>query len=170
MCELVTGVQTCALPIFHIGNQGESMVYGLSPKASPLDGWRLGLSGEIPHEIASQLPARSHFGGWIDRVGLIRASVIFLGISAAVVAAVLTAPKWLAPLIPASVESRIGDAVVGDFGGRFCRTPAGLAALDKMVEKLDANEFDLKVAVANIDMVNAEIGRASCRERVCQYG
>lgn len=141
--------------LIHVGNQGESAVYGLSPKASPLDGWRLGLSGEVPHEIASQLPARSHFGGWIDRVGLIRASAVFLAISAVVVAVVLTAPKWLAPLIPASIERNIGDAVVGDFGGRFCRTPAGLAALDKMVEKLDADPSDLKVAVANIDMVNA---------------
>lgn len=139
----------------HIGTQGQCAVYGLSPKVSPLDGWRLGLSGEIPHEIARQLPARTHFGGWIDRVGLVRASVISLCASAVVVAVVLTAPTWLAPLIPASAESKIGDAIVGDFGGRFCRTPAGLAALDAMVEKLDADSADLKVAVANIDMVNA---------------
>ena len=75
--------------------------------------------------------------------------------SAAAVAIVLLSPQWLAPLIPDSVDEKLGDALVGDFGGRFCSTPAGDAALKKLVASLDANPGDLQVEVAKIDMVNA---------------
>jgi beta-barrel assembly-enhancing protease len=67
----------------------------------------------------------------------------------------LFSPQWLAPLIPDSVDDRLGDALVGDFGGRFCATPAGDAALQKLVASLDDAPQDLRVEVANIDMLNA---------------
>ncbi len=126
-------------------------VYGLKGR----DGWRLGLEGETPADLTAHLPAPEKYGRWVDRIGLGPASIAFAVVSAAVVAVVLLSPQWLAPIVPASVEKSIGDGMVGDFGGRFCDTPAGKAALNKLTRALDSNPQDLQVEVANIDMINA---------------
>jgi len=135
----------------YIGQQSGAHVYGLEEK----DGWRLGIAGEVPKEIADFLPTKRRYGGWIDRLGIGPAAIGFTAISAAIVAAVLLAPQWLAPLVPQSFERDLGDALVGDFGGRFCTTPDGSAALTKMTGALIENPEDLQIEVANIDMVNA---------------
>jgi len=135
----------------YVQHKGDVDVYGLNGE----DGWRLTLSGPIPDELASKLPARRRYGGWVDRLGLGKATIAFAIASAAAVAVVLFSPQWLAPLIPASVDKKLGDALVGDFGGRFCSTPAGDAALKKLVASLDPNPGDLQVEVAKIDMINA---------------
>ena len=132
-------------------NKADTKVYGLEGR----DGWRLGLRGNVPSELVPMLPAAKTYGGLIDRLGLGKASLVFAGISAAVVAVVLFSPQWLAPLVPSSVEQKLGDALVGDFGGRFCDTPQGKAALAKLTRSLDDNPQDLQVEVANIDMLNA---------------
>ncbi len=135
----------------YVGEQNGAHVYG----HDEIDGWRLGLRGEIPGELSGLLPPPRRYGGWIDRLGLGKASITFAVISAAVVAVVLFTPQWLAPLVPSSWEREMGDALVGDFGGRFCSTEDGSAALAKMTHALDDNPEDLQVEVANIDMVNA---------------
>lgn len=135
----------------YVANQNGTDVYGLDG----LDGWRLGMSGPVPHELATMLPARRKYGRWVDRLGFGRAAIAFTVISAAVVAVVLFTPQWLAPLIPNSVDKSLGNALVGDFGGRFCHTPAGSAALRKLTASLDDHPEDLQVEVAKIDMINA---------------
>jgi beta-barrel assembly-enhancing protease len=137
--------------LIYTGEQGGAAVYKLDGN----DGWRLGLSGSIPSELASHLPTKRKYGGIIDKIGLGPASIVFTGLSAVAVAIVVLSPQWLAPLIPSSVEQNLGDALVGDFGGRFCDTPKGKAALAKMTNALDANGKELQVEVANIDMLNA---------------
>ena len=139
------------IDVTYVGEQNGAHVYGLDES----DGWRLGLRGEIPQELTGLLPAPRRYGRWVDRLGFGRAAVAFTAISAAVVALVLFTPQWLAPLIPSSWEQEMGDALVGDFGGRFCATPKGSEALSKMVNALDKDASDLQVEVANIDMVNA---------------
>ena len=64
-------------------------------------------------------------------------------------------PDWLAPLVPLSIEQKLGDAMVGDFGGRVCNGPGGQVALDALVSRIEPNRQGLKVRVANIAMVNA---------------
>lgn len=135
----------------YVGQQGGADVYGLEGH----DGWRLGIKGDVPQWIAHIMPEKRRYGGWVDKLGLGPASIAFAGISAAVVAVVLLAPQWLAPLVPASAERELGEALVGDFGGRFCSTPNGSAALKKMTDALEENNEDLQVEVANIDMINA---------------
>lgn len=126
--------------------------YGLEGR----EGWRLGLElGALPPEVAAQLPAAHRYGSWIDRLGLLRASALLVVISGAVLAAILTAPQWIAPIVPESWERQWGNAMVGDLGGRICETPEGNAALAKLVAKLDDRPETLRVRVANIDMVNA---------------
>lgn len=120
-----------------------------------IDGWRLNLSGPIPTELQPLLPATRKYGSLIDKFGLGKASVAFLAASAATVAVIFTAPQWLAPIIPQSLENNLGDALVGDFGGRICNTEDGKAALQKLTNSLDANPDDLQVEVVNIDMLNA---------------
>lgn len=133
------------------GEQGRSWVY----KHGDIDGWRLGISRASAAELAGLLPARNIYGGWIDRLGLGKAAIAFAAVSAAIVAIVMVAPQWLAPLVPYSVEQRLGEALVGDFGGRLCATPKGSAALKKMARGLDSRISDFDIEVANIDIVNA---------------
>ncbi len=135
----------------YVGEQRRAHVYSHPER----DGWRLGLVGEVPAEIARFLPAKRKYGGFVDRLGLGPATLAFTIASAAVVAVVLLTPQWLAPLIPSSFEQKMGDALVGDFGGRFCTTPAGSAALQKMARAIDPDIGDMQVEVAKIDMVNA---------------
>ena len=117
--------------------------------------FRLILPEDIPPGLAAQLPAKSDYGAWIDRLGLGKAAAIFAVASAAAVALFMTAPDWLGPRIPASWERNIGDAMVGDFGGRICHTPAGDAALAKLLAKVDPAEEKVRAGVANMDMINA---------------
>ncbi len=135
----------------HAADHGSTQVYGLSGH----EGWRLGISGSLPDELARMLPAKGGYGGWVDRLGLGKAALVFIAISAAVVAVVLWSPQWLAPIIPSGIERKLGDAMVGDLGGRFCHTPDGTLALKKLAQSIDPKSDDLQVEVAKIDMLNA---------------
>lgn len=133
------------------GTSGSDAVYGLRDRP----GWRLGLGGSIPPEIATHLPHPERYGGFIDRIGLVRASAIFLVIAAAVVFVLMSAPRWIAPHVPPSFEKKLGDAIVGDFGGRFCNGPGGQAALNALTRQLNPDRLPLEVRVAHVPMVNA---------------
>jgi beta-barrel assembly-enhancing protease len=137
--------------LHYSGQQGASYVY----MHDEIDGWRMGMAGDVPTDLVGLLPPRGKYGGWIDSIGLAKATVAFTVISAAVVAVVMLTPQWLAPLVPSSVEKQLGNALVGDFGGRFCNTPAGRKALAKMAGGLDKDISDIDIQVANIDMLNA---------------
>jgi len=119
------------------------------------DGFRLVLTGSVPDALAERLPSGQKFGKWIDGLGLPKAAALFAGVSAALLAIVLTAPTWLGPRVPPSWERKIGDAMIGDMGNRLCRTPASDAALAKLVSQLDPEQPVTRVGIANIDMVNA---------------
>jgi beta-barrel assembly-enhancing protease len=135
----------------YAGEQAGAAVYKLEGN----DGWRLGLSGPVPTDLVRHLPQKRTYGGIIDRIGLGPASLTFAALSAITVAIVVWSPQWLAPLVPQSVEKRLGDALVGDFGGRFCDTKQGKAALAKLTGSLDDKPQELHVEVANISMLNA---------------
>lgn len=49
----------------------------------------------------------------------------------------------------------MGDAMVGDFGGRFCHTPAGDTALRSLAAQVDPKHEAREISLANIPMVNA---------------
>lgn len=137
--------------IRYSGEQGISFVY----RHDEIDGWRMGMTGAVPDELSGLLPPRKQYGGWIDRLGLGKAALVFTGISAAVVAVVMLSPQWLAPLVPASVEKALGNALVGDFGGRLCSTPKGKAALARLASGLDDHASDIDIEVADISNINA---------------
>jgi len=130
---------------------GGDPVFGLKDRP----GWRLGFTGTIPPEIAARLPRAERYGRLVDRHGLGRATAVFGAIAAVILFGVLSAPRWIAPYVPSSWERRLGDAMVGDLGGRLCNGPGGQAALDALVHKLDPAGQPLAVRVANIPMVNA---------------
>lgn len=134
-----------------IGREGDRSAYGHSERP----GWRIGFIGQAPHAIARHLPQPERYGRWIDRFGFWPAAAAFTVVAAAVVFIVLQVPDWLAPLIPRHWEERMGDAMVGDFGGRFCQTPAGDAALIALVRKVDPQGEARDVSLANIPLVNA---------------
>jgi Zn-dependent protease with chaperone function len=134
-----------------IGQEGDRKTYGHRDRP----GWRIGFSGEAPPDIAAHLPQGERYGRWIDRFGFWPAAGVCTVLAAATVFVVLQVPEWLAPLVPASWEEKMGDAMVGDFGGRFCSTPAGDAALTALVAKVDPDAEARQVALANIPLVNA---------------
>ena len=117
--------------------------------------FRLYLPRDLPPGFASHLPEGREYGGWIDRIGLGKAAIAFAAVSAAAVALFLTAPDWLGPRIPETWERSLGQAMVGDFGGRLCSTPKGDAALAKLLDRVDPGDPQVRAGIANIDMVNA---------------
>lgn len=134
-----------------IGSEGDRHAYG----HRTLPGWRMGFVGEAPSPIAVRLPQAERYGRWIDRLGFWPAAGCFTAVAALVVWAVLAAPGWIAPLIPRAWENRLGDAMVGDFGGRFCHTTQGDAALKALVARIDPKGEARDVALANIPIPNA---------------
>lgn len=119
------------------------------------DGFRLVFTGVVPEALAARLPRGQKFGKWIDGLGLPKAALILAGISAALVALVMTAPTWLGPRVPPAWERKIGDAMLGDLGNRMCHTPQADAALAKLTARLDPETPITRVDIANIGMVNA---------------
>ncbi len=151
---LRTGEDSLVIPFgdFEFGERrAEANVY--RRKSNP--GFRLSLPHDLPPDLAARLPAKTDYGVWVDKLGLGKAAVIFAVVSASLATLFLTAPTWLGPRIPMSWERQIGDAMIGDFGGRLCHTPAGNAALAKLLGKVDPAGQTVRAGVANIDMVNA---------------
>ena len=136
--------------LVHVESRGEVEVFG----RSDIPGWRLGLADPAP-EVAELLPSRQVYGRWIDRLGLARAVMIGVLLSATVLFVGSRFPSWAAPLVPLEWEERFGDALVGDFGGRFCKGRGGQAALNKMAARLAPDAGALNVRVVKIDLVNA---------------
>ncbi len=127
------------------------LIYGHSERP----GWRLGLAAPPPADIAALLPAETRYGRWIDRVGIGPAVAIGLVASAAVLLGVRALPHLLAPMIPDSWMHRYGDALVGDFGGKYCNGPGGQAALDQLARRLAPDAKGFNIRVVNIPIVNA---------------
>ncbi len=135
-----------------LDNAGPDAAFG--HKGEP--GWRIGFTGrDIPADVAALLPRPARYGGFIDRTGLWGASAALACVAAAILFVGVKAPGWVAPFVPRSWEDSLGDAMVGDFGGRYCHTPAGDAALRKLTGKMDPRGEARSIEVANIGMVNA---------------
>lgn len=132
-------------------HRGGELVY--TRKSEP--DFRLILPDNLPAGLAAHLPARSTYGAWVDRLGLGKALAIFAVASAGAVTLFMTAPEWLGPRIPESWERNLGQAMVGDMGNRLCHTPAGDAAMAKLLDAVDPAQVQVRSGVANIDMVNA---------------
>lgn len=128
---------------------------GLTIGRPAIDGWRLRIPPPVDADVDLLFPRRHGYGGWIDRVGLWPAVAAFAGASGLIVALSYFAPTLLAPLVPESVEQAYGDALVGDFGGKYCATPAGAAALSRLVGQLDGSADTLRVHVVDVSILNA---------------
>jgi hypothetical protein len=128
---------------------------GLTIGRPAIDGWRLRVPAPFLPELDALFPRGHGYGGWIDRVGLWPAAAGLGVVSALILTFGYFAPTLLAPLVPASVEKTYGDALVGDFGGKYCSTKLGDAALKRLTAKLDANPDDLNVRVVDVPIVNA---------------
>ena len=135
----------------HIERRAEGDVYG----RDDAQGWRLGLVAQPSEDVAAILPEERKYGRLIDRVGLVPAVAIGVVASAAILFAGSRFPEWIAPHIPLSWEQRYGDALVGDFGGKFCKGKGGQEALDKLTARLSSDGRKLNVRVVDIDIVNA---------------
>lgn len=129
----------------------DRLVYG----QRDVSGWRLIVPLDAPRELVDRLPQGGNYGRWIDRFGLARASLVLGTLSAAVVAAVMTAPNWLGPRVPETWERRIGAVMVGDLAPFTCTTAQSDAALAALVRDVDGGQSRITVQIAKIDMVNA---------------
>ena len=147
----VTGERYRFSELVFRSERGNTRVYGLTGRR----GWQIGFDAEVDPQVEVHLPRVEKFGRWIDRAGLIPAAIISVGLSAAALFLVVKSPDFLAPLVPLSWEKQLGDAMVGDFGGRFCNGPGGQEALDALVKRIEPAGTQLRVRVANINMVNA---------------
>ncbi|HEY1144811.1 MAG TPA: M48 family metallopeptidase, partial [Allosphingosinicella sp.] len=133
------------------GDRAGAMVY----RRGGCDGWQLGVKSPPPPAIAALLPHGGDYGRWIDRIGLRWALIVGVLVSGAVLTAAYFLPRWAAPLIPLSWERHYGDALVGDFGGKFCAGPGGQEALDALAAKLSPGPRQFDVRVVDLPVVNA---------------
>lgn len=133
-----------------LGSPGGFLQFGLKQR----QGWRIGFLEAPPPAIAAHLPRAGGYGGLIDRIGLWPAVAGFALVSAVVVFAVLSAPALVARMIPRAAEARMGDLMVGDFGGRTCEAPEGVAALDTLARRMGV-AGDVDVRVIDVPVVNA---------------
>lgn len=123
----------------------------LSRRDAP--GWRLILSQPVDPALRSALPRTSRYGGWIDRVGLVRATATLGGIAAVVLLIGYSAPAWLAPFVPEQWEKNLGAAIVGDFGDNACRDPGASNALARMAARIEpATKGHAPIAMTLIDV------------------
>ncbi|MGB7406611.1 MAG: hypothetical protein WA906_13050, partial [Pacificimonas sp.] len=113
-----------------------------------VEGWRLGLTEIDDRLVEARLPEFEIYGKVVDKVGLPKFIVIAAVISAIVLLILWLAPRWLAPLVPTSVERQIGDTLFADMSNDYiCKGPEGSAALDTLAARLAPNtEIDLAVA------------------------
>lgn len=118
------------------------------------DGWRLRIE-DPASELVRMFPGGSGYGAWIDRIGLWRATATFGAVAAVVVTLGFFAPTLLAPLVPQSVEKAYGNALVGDFGGKYCTGTDGRQALARLARRLDPNAAELNIRVVDLPIVNA---------------
>ena len=118
-------------------------------------GWRLGFDIPPPDEVAALLPARQKFGRWIDRYGFWRVAGVATVVSAILVTGVLSAPRWIAPLVPMAVERELGDTLIGDIDSHSCTGKDGQAALDALVRRIEPAPQDLRVRTVPVPTVNA---------------
>ena len=133
------------------GEKKDGPFYGLKDNV----GWQIGLTDPVPSALFARLPKPIKYGGVVDRIGFGTAAAGFAAISAAVLYVGFKAPDWIAPYVPMSWEAALGDAMIGDFGGRFCNGPGGQEALNALVKRIEPQGRGLQVRVANINMVNA---------------
>lgn len=130
---------------------GAGLLYG----HKDLPGWRLGFDIEPPAAILWRLPAATHYGGLIDRIGLWRGAAMLLLLSTILLVGAIQGFGLLARAIPYSWEQKLGDLISGDFGERACRAPAGQRALDGLARRLSPRSRPIRVGVVNIPVVNA---------------
>lgn len=118
-------------------------------------GWKIGFFVEPPAWLIQQLPPPRRYGGLIDRIGLWPAAAAFAVVGALAVFLVVQSPTVLARLIPPEIERRLGDAMIGDFGGQGCTRPDGVAAIEALKNRLGPEFQDSNISVANIAVNNA---------------
>ncbi|WP_374139076.1 MULTISPECIES: M48 family metallopeptidase [unclassified Sphingomonas] len=126
-------------------------VFGL--KRAP--GWSITLSDEPPTAITYQLPPLQRYGGLIDRLGLWPMVVLFAVIAGVALYILAQTPSVVAKLVPPALERQLGNAMIGDFGGRLCSDPAGEAAIATLKARLGPAYADSEIGVANIQANNA---------------
>lgn len=124
--------------------------YGL--KRAP--GWRIDFP-DGTGALAAKLPTPARYGRLIDRLGLWRSAGIFAVVAGVAIAGFLQMPALVARVVPASVEARLGDVMMGDFGRSGCSSPEGDAALDALVRRIDPYDPTLEVHVVKLPVVNA---------------
>jgi Zn-dependent protease with chaperone function len=126
-------------------------VYGLKQRP----GWRIGIAEPIAPDLRALLPGERRYGGVVDRFGLLPATLVFAGIAGLAILGLSFAPSVAARLMPPSLERRLGDVMVGDFGGRTCNGPAGVAALEVLRQRLGPAAGASDIRVVNVPIVNA---------------
>ncbi|RDC61261.1 Beta-barrel assembly-enhancing protease [Alteripontixanthobacter maritimus] len=153
--DRVEDITVPASELQYLDKRADGIIYG----RGEIEEFRLILPADPPPAIAALLPTKSDYGAWIDRHGLLKMTAGFAAVSVTAVALFMTAPNWLGPMVPERWERNMGEAMIGDFGGRLCSTPESDAALAKLVRTMDpGSEEDgarIKLGIANFDMVNA---------------
>lgn len=131
--------------------EGHQPIFGR--KDNP--GWRLGFDEPLPADWIEALPRAPHYGKLVDRLGFLPTIVGGIALSVAILLGLYQLPDLIAPLVPERWEQALGDAIVGDLGGRACYSQEGQAALDRLGKQLSGSGKTMRVRVVDIPIPNA---------------
>lgn len=118
-------------------------------------GWRIEFAAPIAPEFQALLPGQEKHGRLMDRFGV--KLTIGIGAMLAVAALYLFAvgSAAVARLIPIGWEVAMGNMLSDRVEKGTCGTPAGRAALDRLVGELHPEGPPIRVAVVDLPVVNA---------------
>lgn len=118
-------------------------------------GWRLGFDKPLPADWIEALPRAPRYGRLVDRLGLLPTVIGGIALSATILFGLYQLPELVAPLVPERWEQALGDAIVGDLGGRACHSQDGQAALDRLGKRLSGSGRIMRVRIVDIPIPNA---------------
>jgi Zn-dependent protease with chaperone function len=142
-----------SVPLADLIRRGDGNRTVFGRKGNP--GWRLGFDAPLPADWLTELPAPQRYGGLIDRFGLVPAVIAGIAGSAVALFGLYRAPDLIAPLVPERWEQTLGDALVGDLGGRACTAPEGQRVLDQLGRALSRGGRTMRIRVVAIPIPNA---------------
>lgn len=122
-----------------------------------IEGWRLDLDDPVDPALARHLPTRGFTGATNAGKKAMVAAITVTAIATLALGTLVAAPEMVARHMPMSWEKKIGQIYELPVGAVACTDPAGAAALNALVDRLDpeARKDGLTIQLLDVDDANA---------------
>ncbi|MEO8141046.1 MAG: M48 family metallopeptidase [Sphingomicrobium sp.] len=122
-----------------------------------IEGWRLDLDQPVDPELADRLPRRGFSGATNAGKKAMAAAITVTAVATLALGTLIAAPEVLARHMPMSWEKKIGQIYQLPVGTVSCKDPAGSAALNNLIDRLDpeARKDGLTIQLLDVNDANA---------------